>query len=542
MRKLVLLLVFVNFFVFAELPRPNLTIQIPMRDGQEITTDLYFPDPTISQTNPATTPCILVRSAAGRSALPALAALPLVQAGYVVAISDTRSSMDKEGKTMPCLDDGWGEKKDGFDTVEWLSKSPYSNGKIGTFGPSALGIVQLMMAPTTPSGLKSQYIQFACGSVYHHAAFPCGQFHKHQIESWFHYYANHPTVINRVRCERKYSQFWSQMDSLPHSHLVNVPAVFIGGWFDTFSQGTIDAFLARQNYGGDGAKGRQKLIIGPWAHFWPADKKIGDFTVPEKGYAPPFEITPAKWFDYTLKGKEEGVQEAPVVQYYVMGPFDQSSSKGNVWKSSPTWPPKYKIMALNLLPDQSLSDKKTNENKTFSYVYNPENPIPTLGGRNLFLESGPKDQTPIEARDDVIVFTTAPLLEDLEVTGRVFAQLYFGTDAEDTDISVRLTDVYPDGKSYLILDNTHRLGHLREHFAANQPIPVHVDLHSTSIVFAKGHRIRLSISSSNYPRFEKNLNVKLDEEGKPTSPAKSAKNTLFVGSKYPSQLLLPIAQ
>ncbi len=541
MRKLVLFLVFV-LFVSAELPRPDVTVNIPMRDGHEIATDLYFPDPTIGHNNPATTPCILVRSAAGRHALPALSALPLVQAGYVVAISDTRSSMDKEGKTMPCLDDGWGEKRDGFDTVEWLANSPYSNGKIGTFGPSALGIVQLMLAPTTPNGLKSQYIQFACGSVYHHAAFPAGQFHKHQIEGWFQYYANHPSVVSRVRNERRYSSFWSQMDALPLSSQVKVPAVFVGGWFDTFSQGTIDAFLARQNHGGEGAKGQQKLIIGPWAHFWPADKKIGDFTVPEKGYAPPHNITADKWFDYTLKGDQNGVDKVPAIQYYVMGPLDGSPSKGNVWKSADTWPPKFKLTPLYLQSDNTLSKEASRNSKTFSYVYDPSNPIPTVGGRNLFLESGPKDQSEIEKRSDIVIFNTEPLEKDLEITGRVIAQLYFATDAEDTDVSVRLSDVYPDGKSYLILDNTHRLGHLRDHFKANQPIPVNVDLHTTSIVFAKGHKIRLSVSSSNYPRFEKNLNVRMNADGEPLGEPRPAKNSLFVGGKYPSQLLLPVIE
>lgn len=536
MQKLFLLTGFVLLSLWGNLPEPDMTVRIPMRDGTELPTDIYLPQGYAAKE----TPCILVRSAAGRKALPALSALPLRDAGYVIAIQDTRSKIDTEGKTMPCLDDGWGCRQDGYDTVQWLADSPYSNGSIGTYGPSALGIVQLMLAPSQPPALKSQYIQFACANVFDHAAYPGGQFHKHQIESWFHYYANHPSIIETVKKERAYSPFWSKMNALPRSDKVNVPAVFIAGWYDTFLQGTIDAFLKRQHEGAPGARGQQKLIIGPWSHFWPAETRLGDYTVPEKGYAPPYDLSPAKWFAATLKGETGEIAEAPSIQYYVMGPFD-APSKGNVWKTADTWPPKAVTRRWYLTATKELASIPSQE-ASFTYLYDPNNPIPTLGGRNLFIESGPKDQRPIESRDDLVLFLSAPLAEDLEVTGFIKADLFFSTDADDTDVIVRLTDVYPDGRSLLVSDNAYRLGFHKKTPNQTDPHRVRIDLHSTSLVFAKGHRIGLSISSSNYPRFEKNLNVALNDEGEAAASPKIARNTIYVGEDHPSSLILPIVE
>lgn len=515
--------------------QPHCTVMVSMRDGKKLATDIYLPSPDARNL-----PALLVRSPAGRTALPALSHLSLLSEGYVIAIQDTRSASDPEGKTMPCFDD----TEDGHDTIEWLSKLEYTNGKIGSIGPSALGITQLMLAPTCAEALKAQYILFACGSVYHHAAYPQGQLHKHQIESWLSYYAKDPSHTKKLRKERHYCDFWRRLNSSDRAHQVRVPAIFIAGWYDTFLAGTIDAFLARQEKGGRGAKGQQKLVIGPWAHFWPAVKKIGDYDVPQAGLTPPFDISPKRWFAHYLKGEKNGVDKVAPVTYFVMGPFDGTPSKGNVWKTAEKWPVPASSVSFYLTADNGLNEKKLEkENTRYTYLYDPNNPVPTLGGRNLFIESGPKDQRPIETRDDVVVFTSSPLNEDLEVTGLLRAKIFFSTEAHDTDLVLRLSDVYPDGKSLLISDNAVRLGSLkRDACCATLGVPqeVEVDLHATSMVFAKGHRIRLSITSSNYPRFEKNLNVALDEEGNPTAHAQVAKNTIWVGVKTPSRLILPV--
>lgn len=520
-------------------PEPNLTVMIPMRDGKELAADVYLPSPDSRHL-----PCILVRSPAGRKFPFALPTVALVKAGYAVVIQETRSFVDLEGKTMPFIDDGWGPLQDGYDTVEWLAKSEFTNGKIGTVGGSALGITQLMLAPTCPSALKAQYIRFATGSIYN-ALYPSGQLHKNQVEGWLGCYAKDPSHLIQIRKEPFYGDFWDKFDSDLRAKSVKTPAVFFAGWFDTFSQGTIEAFNARQNNGGVGAKGSQKLVIGPWTHYWPHDMKLGDFEVPEKAKEAPVAYDPVRWFDRYLKDTANGVEKLPSVYYYVMGPFDGSPSKGNVWKESSVWPIPHSKVPFFLTEDHRLTSSKPIFEKIFSYLYDPNNPIQTHGGRNLFLESGPKDQREIEKRHDVIVFTTPPLAEDLEVTGKVLAELYVTTDCDDTDISVRLTDVYPDGRSILILDSLTRLGSLykdKEEISRKtrtSPHEVLIDLHNTSAVFAKGHKIRLSISSSNYPRFEKNHNHKFALD--PQNP-QVASNILYVGPKFPSKLILPVVK
>lgn len=531
------------FFIFfihcvvAEEIKPHLTVMIPMRDGVELPTDLYFPAPEARDL-----PCILVRSPAGRQAY-GMDIDQLAKEGYVVAIQKTRSALDLEGKTVPFITDGWGKSQDGYDTVEWLAQSPYTNGKIGTWGASAMGITQLLMAPSHPPHLKCQYILFAAASLYHHALFPGGQLLKHQAEGWLGHYAHDTGVLSYI-CQRPfYNEFWKQLNSLEMSHQVKVPAIHIGGWYDTFLQGTLTSFTSRQYQGGEGAYGQQKLVIGPWTHFWPLSQHFGDFEIPKEGLYPPVNISPKSWFDYYLKGISNNIENLAPVNYYVMGPFDGSPSSGNIWRTSPVWPVPAKQTAFYLTPDFHLQ-KVLSANGSTSYPYDPKETIPTIGGRNLFLESGPKDQRSIENRPDVLVFTSEKLTEDVEVTGPLSATLFLTSDRIDTDICLRLCDVYPDGRSVLISEGGYRLGVMCYQNKAKQAYQphalhqVHIDLWATSLVFAKDHAIRVSISSSNYPRYEKNMNIGLLETN--TGKFHSAKNTIYMGEDHPSHLLLPI--
>lgn len=535
----------IYFFIFivqafaAEELKPDLTIMIPMRDGTELPTDLYLPSPQARGL-----PCILLRSPAGRHVYCKDFA-KLAQEGYVVAIQETRSALDPEGKTFPFVSDGWGKLQDGYDTVEWLAQSPYTNGKIGTWGPSALGITQLLMAPARPPHLKCQYILVAAGSIYHHALFPGGQLLKNQAEGWLGLYARDSGVQSYV-CQRPfYNEFWKQLDSLEMAQHVRVPGMHVGGWYDTFLQGTLTSFASRQYQGGEGARGQQKLIIGPWTHLWPLSDQFGDFEVPKVGRNPPVDISPKRWFDHYLKGIPQRLEEVPAVTYYVMGPFDGSPSSGNVWRSSSIWPVPAAETAFYLTSDFRLDTKQPSVEGKASYQYDPRNVIPTLGGRNLFLESGPKDQRSIENRSDILVFTTDPLTEDVEVTGPISTTLFFKTNQPDTDLVLRLSDVYPDGRSILISEGGYRLGVMcyqteKNHSQADQIYEIKIDLWATSIVFAKGHAIRLSVSSSNYPRIEKNMNIGLLNNH--TGKFNLAHNVIYMGEKYPSRLFLPIIQ
>ena len=522
---MVVCLVFFELQAYAKI-NPSAIVHIPMQDGTELTADLYYPSDSII-TNEY--PCILLRLPGGRKAEPWIHLSELANDGYVVAIQDTRSALDKEGKTIPYSSDGWNAYQDGYDTVNWLASSSFTNGEIGTLGFSAAGITQLLLAPTAPPALKCQYIGQAPSSLYHHAIYPGGSLQKNQVEGWFKSHSSHPSVLETVRLQPIYNNFWRSFDSLLLAHQVEVPALHYGGWFDPFLQGTIDAFNARQLEGGKGSKGNQKLLIGPWNHFWPQDLSLGDFQVPENGRQPPIDLSPKRWFDFYLKDIKNGVSELPAITYYVMGPFDAPSS-GNIWRHADAWPVPSLETPYYLTADKSLSKNLEMKHVEFVYQSNPEDPVLTIGGRNLFLPSGPKDQRSNETRKDVLSFTSPVLEEDIEATGRIFAKLYLISQVPSLDVAVVLTDVYPDGKSVLITEGLTHIPTLEEQ--KGKPQEINIDLWSTSYVFAKGHSIRISISGSNYPRYEKNLQKVLESDG----------CRLLTGEKTPSCLLLPIVK
>lgn len=534
MRLFILLSLLFLQALFAEELTPTLTVNIPMRDGKMLPTDLYLPEPEAKNF-----PCILLRSPAGRGAAHWKPFAAIAKAGYVVAIQDTRSALDADGKTIPFLADGWSKLQDGYDTVEWLANSPYTNGKIGTWGSSALGITQLLMAPSRPPHLVCQYMMMSAASLYHHCLYPGGQFLKNQVEGWLGLYAPDTGVLHYISQRPFYNEFWQQFNALHVAHQVNVAGMHMGGWYDTFLKGTIDAYVSRQNHGDEGARGTQKLVIGPWTHYWPASQELGDFTIPAAGNQPQFDISPKAWFDYYLKGIDTGVKNLPNVIYYVMGPFDQTPSSGNVWKTSEVWPVPAVSTPFYLCPHHALQMHHSEDSKV-SYLYDPSKPMETLGGHNLFLKSGPVDQRPNEQRNDLAIFTTPVLKEDLEITGDIKAKIYFTTDQPDTDIIVRLCDVYPDGRSILISEGGYRKAMLAVSKNQQEPIEAEIDLWATSLVFAKGHAVRVTVSSSNYPRFEKNMNIGF--LGCHHGKCNIAKNTVHMGKKYPSHILLPVIE
>ncbi len=484
-----------------------------MRDGTELPTDIYLPYPDAKGL-----PCVVIRTPSGKHLYHDIYVPPLTKQGYIVAYQDTRSYLDKQGKTFPYVTDGWGQYQDGYDTIEWLAKSPLTNGQIATTGFSAMGITQLLVAPTVPPHLKCQHISWAASSLYHHGITYGGQFYKSQIEGWLGMYANDPSVKNYVTSQPDYNAFWTSLDANALAAKVNVPALHYGGWYDTFSQGTIDGYLARQLKGDQGARGNQKLIMGPWVH--PYTKVAFEF--PENSKQPPYDISAATWFNYHIKGESNGIDKLPNVIYYVMGPLDGSKSSGNVWRTADAWPIPSDPTPIFLAAEGKLSFVRPEDESTIGFKYNPEKPVPTIGGRNLFLLSGPADQTPLESMEDVVVYTSDKLDKEIEVTGRVVAAIYFSSNQPQTDVAIRVTDVYPDGRSILIVDGIRTL----KNYKPNTIVPVDIDLWSTSYVFAKDHKIRVSVSTTNYPRFEK--------------PALASENTVYAGPRHPSHVVLPI--
>lgn len=522
----------------ADAPQPDTTIQIPMRDGMLLDADIYLPEPSARGL-----PCILVRTPWGKQFFHEAFA-PLAKAGFVIVIQNTRCIQNSHEVIFPYLHDGWGSLKDGYDTVEWLAASEWTNGKIGTIGFSAMGITQLLMAPTAPPHLVTQYIGMAAPALHTYALFHGGQLLKDQVEGWLKQSNHDLSMLEFVKNQVDNVEFWQQNDAQKVVGNVQVSGFFYGGWFDTFIQGTLDAFTARQIFGGGGARDQQKMIIGPWTHHWPLSTKLGEFDIPENARTLPIEYSVLSWFIHYLGGVETGADLLPPVTYYVMGPFDGTPSKGNLWKTSDQWPVKAENRNFYLSSEHTLTAALDSESNTLQYIYDPADPTPTIGGRNLYLPCGPKDQQYLDERSDGISFTSEPLQEDLEATGRLYAKLFVSCDVPDTDVSVRVCDYYPDGRAILVCEGLQRLKTATAcspgtaSLCKDNPRYVEVDLLSTSIVFAKGHRIRIYVNSANYPRYEKNFNV-ADKHKYIGRPPK-AEVAIHMGRDNPSHIVLPI--
>jgi putative CocE/NonD family hydrolase len=323
----------------------------------------------------------------------------------------------------------------------------------------------------------------------------------------------------------------------------------VGGWYDIFGQGTLDAFTAFQRRGGVGARGRQYLIMGPWSHSSLGGTDVGELRYPENAELDALDLI-LPWYNHTLRGWNNDVVGWPAVRVYLMGAVDEQGAPGNEWLELPDWPPPARNRRLYLTPSAGLT-AGTPEAGEIELLIDPADPVPTLGGNNLHPElevdgrpmgDGPYDQRPVEDRDDVVTFTTDTLRRPWTVMGRVTCTVWLRPDTRDLDLAVRMTDVYPDGRSMLIMDGIQRArmrcGDRQECLLTpGLPVQLTVDLWSTAYVFNTGHRIRISISGSNSPRFEVNPNHGGDLNS--DDPSVAARPELLMGAPYMSRLELP---
>ena len=509
---------------------PDRVVEIPMRDGTKLPANVYLPH----DAKAAKFPCVLVRHPLGKDSLDP-AWLSLVEGGYALVIQSTRSCCDETGKAIPYLTDGWSDERlpaDGYDTVQWLASADFCEGSVSTIGASAVGITQFLLAPASPPNLSCQFIEMAPPSMYQYAVYPGGQFRKEQIEGWLYLHKRHPSVTEWLKSKSRYDAFWSRFNAIEYADQIRVPQLHMGGWFDIFLQGTIDAFFAAQQHSQPETRHKHKLIIGPWGHRWRNSGKLGDFALTAKQLTPPIAITHKLWLDYHARGFKNEVATAPVVQYYVMGPFDGSSSKGNCWRTADSWPPPGAEYNRFFLSSDGVLTSKECEGKVISVPFDAKDPVPTLGGRNLFMPDGPRDLKVLTERKDVVLFQTEPLSEDVEVTGRLWANMYLADVENGRDVCLRLVDVWPSGEHYLIAEGvSHVTPHKAYESNPKDPRLVIVDLWSTSMVFAKGHKIGVLLSASNYPAYDLGFNP---DEGKGTA------FSVYFSKKYPSSLALPI--
>ncbi len=512
------------------------SLMVTVNDGSKLATDIYRnPD----DKNPK--PVILVRTPYNKNGLGKVFAKMVTKSGYILVAQDMRGRFASDGSdSIVFFNGGWSQKRDGHETINWITSQPWSNGNVVTWGGSALGISQNMLAVDAPESLKAQYVQVAFSNMYSQSAYQGGVWRKSLIERWLKGSKFDPGTLTALLKHPSYSSFWDDVNPEKYDHRTHAPAIFYGGWYDIFNQGTINSFVSIQSQGQGNAKGNCRLVMGPYAHGFFTELKYpsNSTDVPKAGDY-------LRFFNHWAQGKSNGVEQDKAVHYYVMGDPEDADAPGNYWRSVDVWPPETEKKKLYFYEDLTASfDENQNESASLHYDYNPKDPVPTVGGQNLMIAKGPMDQRKVESRKDVLVFTTDVLESPVEVTGRIRAVLSVSSDSPDTDFTVKICDVYPDGRSMLVTDGIQkarfRKSFEKEEFMESGKVyQIPVDLWSTSLIFNKGHRIRISISSSNFPRFEPNPNT-----GNPfiinDPDTRVAHNTIHLSSRSPSYITLPV--
>ena len=578
----VLLLALLGAFISqaAELSEPSyevkveIDVKVSMRDEVLLSTNVYRPDAT------GQFPVILIRTPYGNGDEENGTGHFFAKRGYAVVIQDTRGRPESEGEFDPLRN----EALDGYDAQEWAGTQSWSNGKIGTTGASYVGYTQWAPAPLGNKHLVAMFPMITLGSTYE-LAYPGGAFQYNTCAGWAigmaasfeededseeedkdseeedfeKLFLHLPLMTLDERAigrevsylrswlsHPSYDDYWKPASIRDKYEAIQVPVYNVGGWYDLFSKDTLTEFSGVKRLSGDPeARENQYVIMSPGSHGGMEENgKVGEIEFGEHAGVDLWELQ-LRWFDYWLKGVDTSIKDIAPVRIFVMG--------DNVWRDEQEWPlertqyTKYyfhsKGKANTLSGDGELSAELPEDESPDSYVYDPENPVPTNGGNNLMMAAGPFDQRSVEERDDVLVYTTPELAEDTEVTGPISVELYAESTAKDTDFAAKLVDVHPDGRAMNICDGIIRA---RYRESSKEPTLLEpgkiykyiIDLMVTSNVFKKGHRIRVEISSSNFPRFDRNPNT-----GNPfaqDAEIASATQKIYHDAEHPSHILLPV--
>ncbi len=519
------------------------TRMIRMRDGVRLATDIYYPVTSLPPW-----PAIISRTPYGRDVDSLYALLICDVMKYVLVMQNLRGTDSSEGQPMLFLSDGWGTLQDGYDAIGWIASQIWSNRKIAMLGASAHGMTQYYAAGALPPRLVCCAPIVAGPSLYHHVAYGGGEFRKALVETWVNN-QGFPWLIDTIANHPNYDTiFWGCVDLSRRYNQCTYPMYHIDGWYDMYTDGVLEAFSELQK-----RHHNQKLFVGPWGHgdMWNV-RQQGDLTYPPNSVVDDsfFIFQILRWYDYWLKGDSNSITQ-PRVKFYLMGDCDtQDTTIWNRWITADTWPLRSMKYQNYYLRRNGLLDTimPQSAEKTDTFNYDPRNPCPTIGGREFIGIPGgygPKDQRPIEGRSDVVVYTTPVLNQPLAVIGKLRMVLYASSNRRDTDWAVRVSDVYPDGRSILVTDHIlmarHRHGLEREDLLTpNIPDTFNIDLWSTALVFNRNHRIRVSITSSNYPRFERNPNTGNPFRRNDTLNTLVATNVIYHTPQLPSHLLLPI--
>jgi predicted acyl esterase len=517
-------------------------IMIPMRDGTRLSGYVYFPPgngpwPVIFEQRYA-----VITGAASRRELAALAGH-----GYVAARVSFRGAQLSEGVWSGYRALGWGRQKDGYDLVEWFARQPWSNGKVGTFGGSQGGFAQNFLAVTQPPHLVCQYMTDTGLSLFHEGYRLGGAARPERFKK-MDAFARRPSDNRALLAEwlshPTYDDYWRDEDCTLHFAEMNVPCFTLGSWYDYMSLGSIQSFIGRQRYGGVNSRGQQQLVLGPWLHGGlPKSNVIGELVYPENAR---FDTRThmIRWFDHFLKGVDNGVEREPAVRYYVMGAAGEDGAPGNEWRNARDWPVPANATDYYFHENGALATSAPSaEKSTTTYDSDPNHPMELP----YTAFPGARDARKFEAQKDVRTFTTEPLENPVEWTGKVRAELHVASTARDTDFIVRLSDVYPDGRSILIMDYVRRA-----RFRAGWDTEVLMrpgeiyrvafDVGSLSQIFNRGHRIRVTVSSTGAPFYEPNPQTGERLTIEFPANAASATNTIFHQRGHASRVIAPVVQ
>jgi putative CocE/NonD family hydrolase len=550
---------------------------VPMRDGVILYADVYMP------AAPGKYPTIVTRTPYGsqRDAVHQNM-MKFAQRGYAVVVQDVRGRYESDGKWEPFRD----EAKDGYDTIEWAATQPFSNGKVATQGGSYLGHNQWQAASLNPPHLVAAFPSLASTNIYANWITMGGAFrlsfnygwgvvrmpNRIMLPQYFHTenytpeelkYANilmhlplndgdlqsAGAVVPHYRDwikHESYDDYWKSISDEERFNKIDVPTYVSGGWFDIFVMGTINGYVGMKNKGAtpEARKGA-RMIIGPWGHG--PSQSFGDVDFTPAALVEQFE-TELSFFDYHLKGIKNAIETDKPVRLFYMG--------ANQWRSETDWPipgTKYQELYLgnngnanSVRGKGTLSFTKPTKTGTDTYQYDPQSPVPTTGGNNCCgtpTPSGPRDQRPLEQREDVLVYTSEFLEKPLTIAGPVKMKLHAATDGPDTDWMIKLVDVHPNGFAMPVSE-----GILRAKFregldkikllTPDKVYEYEIEMTGTANVFQPGHRIRVDITSSNFPQFDRNPNT-----GEPlgtSTKTRIAKQTIHFGSTEISHILLPV--
>ncbi len=528
-------------------PQDKKTYMVPMRDAVKLATDVYFAPGSFG----APKPVILIRTPYGKSGWADDLYLPIYTIqDYHIVIQDLRGTHDSEGDNKFLLFTQ--SYLDGVDTIDWMLTQSWCNGKIASVGVSALCINEYYYAGMGPNGLKAQQLWFGTPELFDHAIFQ-GSYHKSSVETWIKDVAPSnwryqiDTLFKYIpKNEILYNSTSLSIPLGPHYSNVSVYGIHVGGWYDHFLQGTLDGYIGYDDIGETQARGHQKLIMGPWTHGSIYGGQQGELIYPENSNG--FNMI-LEWDTEVLDDALLGIPadwDGARVAYYLMGDVDTFSSKYNYWRYAYDWPLDHVDDIWHLTDGGGLSNISVGINNNYSFLYDPRFPVQNLGGQNQpFDLNGPMDQRSMENRSDVLLFETPTLIDPVETVGRIYGHLFISSNCTDTDFTVKITDVYPDGRSMLVTDGSltvrFRENYTSELFMSGDQKDVYeiwVDCWSTAYYFAPGHKIRVAISSSNYPRFAANPN-----NGAPLAydylTQNIANNTLLVGPGYESAIILP---